>query len=523
MKVAEQRAPAIRTVSPERLVGMLVGLAVVLMEAFWVFPWLLWAGRWPALDWQRTPLSLISVLALVGVSFLLARFLSGRDWTPRRITTTVAGIGLLVVFIAVREEYSAGMGLLDARWFAYIGREIAASLGHTSVFISALLIAAYVWWRGLLLGRASSTGYVHANLMYGAGSYILLALLWMGTLGDANLRESAVMFGANVAGFFFCGVMAVALNNLRVVQKRMFPEEQQTLSFRRWLPVVLAVAGAVLLVGLLIAAVSSADVVSLAKRLLSPVGVAFDTVEPWVVKIIGYILLPFEYIAMGILWLITFIVNLFQGRGVTGAGQAASEAVDKTPETPPVGSSPDALIAVLKWAAFAIGVIAVTLFVGRTVSGNKKRRRPAPGAPDYEEKRESLWSWQGFLVGIGRFFIRLWWRILRRKSPVPESPLLSHAAPRAAEPVTTLHIREVFRRLLREAGRAGIPWHHHETPFEFAGRLAEAVPAVSGQVRDLAALYVQVRYSESDAGAAQAGRANHMWREIRESIRQMKR
>lgn len=521
--MAAPRAPSVRTVSAEGIAGILVGLAVVLMEAFWVFPWLLWAGQWPALGWERTPLSLVSVLALAGVSFMVARFLSGKDWTLRRVTMTVAGIGLLVVFITVREEYSAGMDLLDGRWFGYIGREIAASLGRASVFISALVIAAYVWWRGLLLGRATSTNYVHSNLIYGAGSYILLALLWMGTLGGVNLRESAGLFGANVAGFFFFGVLAVAINNLRVVQRKMFPEEQQTLSFRRWLPVVLAVAGALLLVGLLIAAASSADVVSFVKRLLSPVGVAFDAIEPWVVKIFGYLLLPFEYIAMGILWLITFIVNLFRGKGVIGAGQAASEVTEEATETPPVGSSPDALMAVLKWAVFIIGVVAVTLLIGRTVSGNKKRRRPAPGAPDYEEKRESLWSWRGFLAGIGRFFTRLWWRLLRRKSLAPGSPLLSHAMPRAAEPATTLHIREVFRRLLREAGRAGIPWHHHETPYEFAGRLAEAVPAVAGQVHDLAALYVQVRYSESDAGEAQAGRANHMWREIRESIRQLRR
>jgi hypothetical protein len=85
--------------------------------------------------------------------------------------------------------------------------------------------------------------------------------------------------------------------------------------------------------------------------------------------------------------------------------------------------------------------------------------------------------------------------------------------------VTALRIREVFKRLLKDAARAGIGWNPHETPYEYAERFAQSLPDAGPQMAELTHLYVNVRYSASDAADAQVSLANGLWRHIRELLR----
>jgi hypothetical protein len=89
-----------------------------------------------------------------------------------------------------------------------------------------------------------------------------------------------------------------------------------------------------------------------------------------------------------------------------------------------------------------------------------------------------------------------------------------------AEAQTTLQIREVFRRLLREAAHRGLPRETHETPYEYAVRFARELPGVEGWMAELTALYVQVRYGGERVAQEQVLRANALWRQIRDAIRE---
>jgi hypothetical protein len=52
------------------IADVITPLAVILMECFWLYPWLVFIGKLPELQVQKTPLSLLSLIFLLGLSFI---------------------------------------------------------------------------------------------------------------------------------------------------------------------------------------------------------------------------------------------------------------------------------------------------------------------------------------------------------------------------------------------------------------------------------------------------------------------
>ena len=70
-------------------------LAVILMEVFWLYPWLVFIGKLPGLvTVQKTPLSLLSLIFLLGLSFIATRFFLKRKWPMPWIQTKYHGMRL---------------------------------------------------------------------------------------------------------------------------------------------------------------------------------------------------------------------------------------------------------------------------------------------------------------------------------------------------------------------------------------------------------------------------------------------
>lgn len=397
------------TTALDRIAHSLAPLCVVLMEAFWGFPWLLWAGRWQTLNLGRAPLSFLSVVALVGISFLATKFLLSRSWSSAATRWAVLGLGLLAIFVVIRLEYGDGVSLFSTQWFVHSGRLIAGTASNPSAIIMALPTSAYFWWRGMLLGRAHEYNYVHSNIMFGAGSFVLLALIWVATVTSDSLKSMAGAIALHAAAFFFCGLVAMALGNLRNVQKRMRPEEPRTVSFGRWLPIVLGLVGVVVFIGVLIATLSSLNIAGTIGRIFHAASGFFGTVVEYVGIAFQYILIPFEWLASMLFLFISYIIRLFGGKA---PGQTTGETAGTPPEIPPAlqGNSPDALIAAFKWMFFAIAVVAVAVLIMRSL--NKKTHHKREGKPDFEETRESMWSWRRLLNDMFLFFDRMLARLL---------------------------------------------------------------------------------------------------------------
>jgi len=502
----------------DRIALVLAPLSVVLMEAFWGYPWLLWAGRWEILHLGGTPLSFFSILVLVAIAFLATRLLLGRAWSSAAARWTVMGLGLIVSFVIVRIEYGGGIELFSIRWFTYAGQLFANMLNNPNGIVVALPASAYFWWRGMILGRAREYTYVHDNITFGAGSYVLLALVWWATIGADSLRSMAGAIAPHVAAFFFCGLVAMALGNLRSVQKRIRPDEPRAVSFGRWLPIVLGVVTLLVLIGVLIATASSLDIAGFIRRLFGSIPGFLGTVGNYIGIAFQYIMIPFEWLASVLLMFLIYLTRLFGNKPPGQTGEPGGNLPELPEGVKP--TSPEAFITLLKWALFAIAVVLVTILIVRSLERTARRKRE--GKPDFEETRESLWSWRRLFSDFILFFERILGRFLPGRKSAAKSGQGAFSAAHADEPITTLKIREVFRRLLRESAKAGITWHHSETPFEYARRFAETVPDASPQMSELTQLYVRVRYSAGDAGDSEVTRANSLWRHIRETLRKIK-
>jgi len=172
----------------------------------------------------------------------------------------------------------------------------------------------------------------------------------------------------------------------------------------------------------------------------------------------------------------------------------------------PQGFPPEAILA-LKWGFFALVIIAVIFLLARAVL----RYRSSPTREGIEEVDESLWSWDGFKADLQLFFSMIWHRWRRkRERPVPESPVPGWYHEEEARGM--LGIREIYRHLLWATSRSRVARWRHETPYEYARRLGQAIPDGSEPLGNLTNLYVNVRYGDLEAEDKQVEQANNSWR-----------
>ncbi|MBI4304410.1 MAG: DUF4129 domain-containing protein [Chloroflexi bacterium] len=480
-------------------------LAVILMEVFWVYPWLIWMGRWPALVSQRPPLSLLSVILIAAISFFVTRFFIGRKWSLRRIQLCIVSCALLVIFLVVRLEYGAGFGLFSGQWFVTIARFLLDSFSRPHPIVIALPAAAYLWWRGISRGR--STLYfddIYFAFILGMVSQVLLIIVWRASSQTHSLSNLTSTLGLYIAGFFFFGLTALALGNLTSIRERMLErDETAPMLARHWLSILMGVVGGIVLISIGIASMFSPEFVAILVRLLN-LGYLL------LLRVLDIIFIPIGYLVAGLVYITQFMVSLFRRLQLLPSSSGNMTGLEPPPDIVPTHVlSPEAILAI-KWGLFAVAVVLVVLLFVRAVFRRRTRRRKS----DSEETDESLWSWDTFKADLRLFFGLLWRRIWpKRTKPVtPSHAPVWHPADDTQGP---LSIREIYRNLLWEASSSRVTRKSHETPNEFALRLKQAIPDGSEQVEQLTSLYVGIRYGDRDVEAKQVARANSLWKVLK--------
>lgn len=481
------------------------------MEVFWVYPWLVWAGKWPELDWQRPPLSLASLIFILSISFLVTRFFLNQRWPLRWIQLSIVSCGLVAIFIVMRVEYGAGFGLLSGQWFVYTTQVFLDGFFHPHPIGLALVVGVYLWWRGISRGRSSLYfGEVYPSFLVGLTALVMLIIVWAASLGAGSLESLASTVGFYVAGFFFFGLTALALGNLQAIRRKMLQEEMTPLSNRRWVTILFGVVGGIVLLGIGIASVFSSEFVALLARLLN---LTFDLLR----QAVHYLLIPLDYLARVFGYVVQFIINLLSG----GQPQQPFQWPEFFgPVELPEGATTQApmlsaeVILAMKWTLFALVAIVVTFLLARAIF----RYRSFRAEVEIEEIHESLWSWEGFKTDLRLFFSMIWQRLERkRKKPVPASSMPSWYTEEDIQGM--LGIREIYKRLLWEASCSGIARWSHETPYEYTRRLGQVVPDGSEQLGELTSLYIDVRYGDLEAEDKRVDYANRLWKVLQRLLR----
>jgi hypothetical protein len=278
-------------------------------------------------------------------------------------------------------------------------------------------------------------------------------------------------------------------------------EEAGLTSVWRWLPIMLAVIG-----GMVIAVFGVTGLFS--AGFFTGVGQAFGAVTGFLGKIFNYVLIPFNYVFEGLFWLMRWLINLLRGApDLQPENTANASMVNIFPETTTRELPPVFYLAV-KWLVVVAIVAAVVFVLARAVSRYRARRAEEP----IEEIHESLFSWRGLGDDLREILGMMGKKFRRRPAlPIPVAD--------SDDDARQLDVREIFRRLLRESARSGITRRRHETPGEYSGRLGRQLPGSREPLDRLTESYIGVRYGEKEITPVQTEQANGLWRMLRGLLR----
>ncbi len=479
------------------LAGFFYPLSVILMETFWVYPWLVWAGGWSNFAESRPVLGLGTVVLVLAVSLLATRLLLKSPWRLRFVRSAIIGGGVLVVLLVLGYEYADGYAFLSGEWFVHVGNLLGETLSRGHTIALALPVLVYLWWRGIVLG--STTAYfksIYRSFLFGVVALVLLIIFWRLDAGADTASGPGAVVGLQVMAFFFFGLISVALCHLYLMRRSMPKEEVGRTSAWRWLPMMLGVVGGMIVAGFGVASIFSAD-------FFATLGNGVRAVLDFFGRIVDYIIIPLEYILEWIfeLW------NLFTQWISRGEATSLEPPEGFEGQEVTTGIVPPIATEVLKWLVITVIVALVIFILVKAISRIRTRR----GQEDIEEIHESLWSAGTLRDDLRQFFGRFG-GMFRRRQAAP-------AAYRFDDADGRLDVREIYRRMQWEAARAGTARRRQETASEYAGRLGRAVPEGRGPIKSITELYSRVRYGETGVREKQLDSANSLWVRLRGLLR----
>lgn len=491
------------------VIGIIVApLAVMLMEVFWVYPWLIWSRELEVFPWDHTPLNVFSLLFLIVSSYAVTRFIPS---TTRLLKWVKLALVLLIIGFIIHLEYTPDMIPFSGEWLKHMSQLVFDSFTTLHPVIPAITASVYLCWRGMSIASSSTfSNDISRSFLFGLIGTILLIIIWAAGLGSESSLFS--LAGLYIAGFFFFGLLALALGNFLNVRQKLLREKSAPLSSRRWLTILLSVVGGMLLVGFGIASLFSPEFLEQATG-------AFGDIVYRLNYLLEYLVVPIGYV-MEVLWYImSFIFNLLRSKETFEDFHFPEmDEIEGFEELTPAPASDFDYMIIAKWAVFALLVAFVFYLLYRAA----RRFQSKYSDSGVEEYSESLWSWFGFTADIRMFFSRLFegWFGSRIRQLRTRMASVGHTETVYPD---DMDIREIYRHVLEETETAGFKHHPYETPYEYAGRLDAAVPGINEQVDDITELYVHARYGESRLKEWETEHVNVLFRLLRMVLRKPER
>jgi len=476
-------------------------LSVILMESFWVFPWLLWIGTWQMFSGERPAISLGSLIIVLVVSLVITRIATRQNWSLWLMRSVIIGSGLIAIFVVLRIEYPTEPGFVNVGWFGFFGESLANTFSNPHPLTIALPVLIYLWWRGIILGRTTSYFRdIYTSFIMGMVFLIALIIIWQITSDDSTEGPGAEI-GLFVIAFFFFGLISIAICHLSQMHQSMPREEAALTSIWRWLPMMLGVVGGLIAVGFVVATVFSKDFFQIIEKGTKYVGEGFS-------KIIEFIAVPLDWIFTAIMAVIQWFIDIFRQDEVLPPEDVAAgspfEDVTRGDFAIPPGVE-----TAIKWVIAALIISVVVFFLAKAISRYLGRKEK----DDIEEIHESLWNFKDIRNDFRMFFKSLGQKFRRKPKPAMAG------YPFEDNPEGRLDIRDIYRYLLWEGKRSGIPRRRQETVTEYAERLRKLVPEGTEPVNQITDLYSGVRYGEIQEPEERVDNANTLWQKVRNLLR----
>ena len=362
---------------------------------------------------------------------------------------------------------------------------IAADLDAGSVHIGAgiglALFAAYLWWRGLLLGRLPLSQH-RLYIRFVAGLVaIILAIACAAALSSQSRQALGGMLAFLLPMEVFIALVGLSLAHLLDAledqrRRRLHGQSENGPSLtvtRSWIVTAFGISGGVVVVALILALLVSYNSVQALAQALQPVGNAIMAAITWVIYAFAFLL--FLLLNPVISWLHD------QAQSVHPEPQPTPNPGAKPPVNPhaqPISGLPTEWLIVGRWVLLAVIVALIVLVLLRVL----RRFREWNHLQEFEEERESL-DGANLLRRQLRDLARRLWPRHRAASTRLES--LPHGS-----------VRLLYREALQIAAQAGYARVPSETPDEYAARLQVEANATHGST--------MVDMPDSDDDAVQA-------------------
>ncbi len=475
-------------------------LSVILMESFWVFPWLLWVSTWQMFSGQGLAVSLGSLIIVLTISLVVTRIVTRQNWPLWLIRSVVIGCGVITIFIVLWIEHPSS-GEFAGGWFGYFGESLANTFSDPHSLIIALPVLIYLWWRGIVLGRTTSYFRdIYTSFIVGMVFLIVLIILWQITRGD-NAEEPGAEIALYVIAFFFFGLISIAICHLSRMHQSMPREEAALTSVWRWVPMTLGVVGGLIAVGFAVATVFSNDVFNIIERGAKYIG-------DGLAKVIEFLAVPLDWLINAIIAVIRWFISLLK----TDTELPSENASGGSPFPETTGSGitlPPEAVTAIKWVVAIIIIGLVVFLLSKAISRYFGRK----DKDDIEEIHESLWNMKDIRDDFRLFFKSLSQRFRRKPKPA----LAWY--PFSDNPEGRLDIRDIYRYLLWEGKRSGVPRLKRETVTEYAERLHRHMPEGAGSIDQITNMYSDVRYGDIQAPEERVDNANTLWQKVRNLLR----
>ncbi|MFA5309877.1 MAG: DUF4129 domain-containing protein [Dehalococcoidales bacterium] len=486
------------------MAGVFYPLAVILMEAFWVAPWLHWLGILPMFREPRPIMGLGTVILVLALALLVTRLVVNLKIKMWAIQAIIIGAGLLTMLLVLGYEYAGDYAFLSGGWFTHTWQVLGHTLVKPDTIAAAIAAVVYLWWRGINLGQSTTIFKdIYRTFVLGMVALIVLLVLWQLTSVSDKLDSPGASIGFNVIAFFFFGLISIAICHLYVMRSTMPREDAGLTSVWRWTPVMLGVIGGVVLVGFGLAS-------ALSPEFFDSVGRGAGTIFGFLWKILEYVLIPVTYAAEGIAWVMRWFLNLL--RRLSPSQEDTSDNVSSSPfQDVTTGDISPIWGIIFKWVIVAVIAAVVIFILAKAIS----RFRVRHARDTIEEVRDSIFSWKGLREDLKLFFNNLGNRFRRKEAGAPKYNFDDN-------PNRRLEIREIYRHLQWEAGKSGITRRRHETADEYADRLRRYAPDSSPPLDSLTGLYKGVRYGENAVPESQLDDANTLWRTLKGMLRKMR-
>lgn len=494
----------------ERVAAVLVLLSACTLETLPIFCWLLMLAAYDTADPNKAAVPFWWMWVLVfGISWLGVLFTRGTDDNPRRRR---ANARWLTVAVAVLGSGS----LLATFWLSPAVHLFLATGSDTSGPVAVALLVAWLWWRGLSLGRGRLTRErMYRGFILALGGTIA-ALAGAAAIQGAARALTMSYLSLLLALLLFAGTMGLTLAQARdaTYEMQYASRGQQPITTppvftRSWLAASLGLSLGLSLLSLLLTTIVSRQSV----RVLA---IAAGNVMNGLIDAVEFVLTPiFVLIYLALNKPIEWLANLFRGlqppkpltlpsappscaatpaatavaTPVSGAPAAAAPCVPPV-HTPTTSLIPEEWLTVMRWGT-AMLIVVIALFVlARALSRYTEVRRVRA----FSEERAMLDAREILGGQLRRFF-----GAFRRVPPLSEEP--------EGDDLATDTVRRVYRDTLVAAAATGRARQVAETPREYQHRItsadesqagAEPPPEVAGALSRLTRAYEQARYGQPD-------------------------